>query len=99
YHQVGIERRRAETLRRLAADHARIEALAAVPSAEASRSLQRYQGVGPWTAAETLAVSHGDPDAVSVGDYHHKNIVAWHLTGRARGTDEEMLGLLEPFRP
>jgi 3-methyladenine DNA glycosylase/8-oxoguanine DNA glycosylase len=44
-------------------------------------------------------VSHGDSDAVSVGDYHLKNIVAWHLAGRPRGTDEEMLALLEPFRP
>jgi 3-methyladenine DNA glycosylase/8-oxoguanine DNA glycosylase len=49
--------------------------------------------------AETVAVSHGEADAVSVGDYHIKNTVAWHLTGRPRGSDEEMLELLEPFRP
>ena len=49
--------------------------------------------------AETVAVSHGDADAVSVGDYHLKNVVAWHLAGRPRGTDEEMVALLEPFRP
>ncbi len=99
YHQMGIERRRADTLRRVAADHTRIERLAEAPSPEVARWLQRYPGVGPWTAAETVAVSHGDSDAVSVGDYHLKNIVAWHLAGRPRGTDEEMLALLEPFRP
>ena len=47
-----------------------------------------------------MAVSHGDADAVAVGDYHLKNVVAWHLLeGRPRGTDEEMMELLEPFRP
>lgn len=99
YHPLGIERRRADVLRKVAADHARIERLVDVPSGDAQRWLGRYRGVGPWTVAETVAISHGDPDAVSVGDYHHKHIVAWHLTGRPRGSDEEMLELLEPFRP
>ena len=36
---------------------------------------------------------------MAVGDYHLKNVAAWHLTGRPRGTDEQMLELLEPFRP
>jgi hypothetical protein len=39
-----------------------------------------------------------DPDAVSVGDYHLKNVVGWALAGRDRSTDEEMLALLEPFK-
>ena len=39
----------------------------------------------------------GDPDAVSVGDYHIPNMVAWALAGDARGTDEHMLELLAPF--
>jgi len=42
-------------------------------------------------------VVFGDPDAVSVGDYHMKNIVSWALAGEPRGTDERMLELLEPF--
>ncbi len=99
YHTIGLERRRADILRRLAADHARIERLVDVDSSAVQAYLRRHRGVGVWTAAETLAVSHGDADAVSVGDYHHKNLVAWHLTGRPRGSDEEMLELLEPFRP
>jgi hypothetical protein len=99
YHVVGIEKRRADTLRGLARHASRLDALASVPPAQARSVLQRYPGVGVWTSAETVAVSHGDPDAVSVGDFHLKNVVAWHLTGRPRGTDEEMLELLEPFRP
>jgi 3-methyladenine DNA glycosylase/8-oxoguanine DNA glycosylase len=39
----------------------------------------------------------GDPDAVSVGDAHLSNVVAFALTGRPRGTDEEMLELLAPW--
>jgi 3-methyladenine DNA glycosylase/8-oxoguanine DNA glycosylase len=41
----------------------------------------------------------GEPDAVAVGDYHLKNIVATALAGRPRGTDEQMVDLLEPYRP
>lgn len=99
YHPLGLERRRADVLRRVAAESDRIDRLAGVPSGEASVWLERHRGIGRWTTAETVAVSHGDPDAVSVGDYHIKHTVAWHLTGRPRGTDEEMLVLLEPFRP
>jgi len=40
---------------------------------------------------------YGHPDAVSVGDYHLKNWVVHTLTGRARGTDEQMLELLAPW--
>ena len=40
----------------------------------------------------------GDPDAVSVGDYHLPSLVAWALAGEPNGTDERMLELLEPFR-
>lgn len=99
YHRVGIERRRAETLRRLAADWGRIEAMATMTADQARRRLEAYPGVGRWTSAKTVAVTHGDADAVAVGDFHFKNVVAWHLAARPRGTDDEMLGLLEPFRP
>jgi 3-methyladenine DNA glycosylase/8-oxoguanine DNA glycosylase len=99
YHELHLEQRRAETLRRVAADHVAIESLGGVPVEVASARLSAYPGVGPWTVAKTLMVSHGDPDQVEVGDFHVKHIVVHHLTGRPRGTDEEMLELLEPFRP
>ncbi|HKZ20725.1 MAG TPA: DNA-3-methyladenine glycosylase 2 family protein [Acidimicrobiia bacterium] len=98
-HPLGIEKRRADTLLRAARQANRIEALRAVDPRAAQTWLERIPGIGPWTSAETVAVSHGDPDALSVGDYHLKNLVAWHLTGRPRGTDQEMVDLLEPFRP
>ena len=69
-----------------------------MPMPEAYRRLQAIQGIGPWTAAEVARDALGDPDAVSVGDYHLKNHVAWVLAGDPRATDERMLELLEPYR-
>ena len=43
-------------------------------------------------------VALGDADAVSVGDYHLPNVVAWALAGEPRGDDARMLELLEPYR-
>lgn len=99
FHELGMEKRRTDTLRRLASDARRLDSYAARAPAETATMLCQFPGVGPWTAAETVAVSHGDADALSVGDFHIKHQVVWHLTGRARGTDEELVELLEPFRP
>ena len=53
---------------------------------------------GPWTAAIAVARSYGWADAVPLGDYHLPHAVAWALAGQARGSDERMVSLLEPFR-
>lgn len=99
FHDLHLEKRRADVIRRLAAIHEKIELLAGNTPSEASQRLARLRGVGEWSIAKTLEASHGDPDQVAVGDFHLKHIVVHHLTGRDRGTDEEMLELLEPFRP
>jgi 3-methyladenine DNA glycosylase/8-oxoguanine DNA glycosylase len=96
FHPFGLEQRRTDTLRRAAAVAPALER--ATDAADASRRLQSLPGIGPWTAAEVVRVSHGDPDAVSVGDYHLPNVVAWALAGEPRGDDRRMLELLEPFR-
>jgi 3-methyladenine DNA glycosylase/8-oxoguanine DNA glycosylase len=98
YHPLGIERRRADTVKRACARAARMEEAASMPIADAYKRLRAIQGVGIWTAAEVAGVALGDPDAVSVGDYHLKNQVAWVLAGEPRATDERMLELLEPYR-
>jgi len=98
FHPFGLERRRAETIRRVAAEASRLEALSDGPTEAAQARLRAIPGVGPWTAAEVAARAWGDPDAVSLGDYHLPNLVAWVLAGETRGTDERMLELLEPFR-
>jgi 3-methyladenine DNA glycosylase/8-oxoguanine DNA glycosylase len=98
FHPCGVERRRADTIRRTCARAARLDRLAAVAPTDATRVLTAFPGVGPWTAAEVCAIALGDPDAVSVGDYHLPHIVAFALAGEPRADDARMLELLEPFR-
>jgi 3-methyladenine DNA glycosylase/8-oxoguanine DNA glycosylase len=98
FHPWGVERRRAEVIRAVCARAASLEALADLPFDEARRRLETMPGIGPWTAAEVMRLAFGDPDAVSVGDYHLPNIVGWALAREERGTDERMLELLEPYR-
>jgi 3-methyladenine DNA glycosylase/8-oxoguanine DNA glycosylase len=99
YHPFGVERRRAELIRRVAGRAAWFEAIVELPIKEAHRRLTALPGLGPWTAAEVAARALGDRDAVSVGDYHIPNLVAWALAGEPRGSDARMLELLEPYRP
>jgi 3-methyladenine DNA glycosylase/8-oxoguanine DNA glycosylase len=95
FHPLGVERRRADTIRRAAA---RAEWLDdAADAAEARRRLVSLPGIGPWTAAEVLRTAFGAPDAVSVGDYHVPNMVAWALAGEPRADDARMLELLAPY--
>jgi 3-methyladenine DNA glycosylase/8-oxoguanine DNA glycosylase len=96
FHPLGVERRRAEVIRRAAARAAWLEA--AADAADAASRLASLPGIGPWTVAEVMRSAFGDPDAVSIGDYHIPNTVAWVLAGEPRGTDERMLELLEPYR-
>jgi 3-methyladenine DNA glycosylase/8-oxoguanine DNA glycosylase len=103
---LGIEPRRGLLLRRMARDASRYEKLAAgarapgaggAGAAALTAALRAQPGIGPWTAAEVTLRALGDPDAVSIGDAHLSNVVAFALAGRPRGTDEEMLALLAPW--
>lgn len=96
FHRFGMEQRRADTLRRAAAAAGRLERCA--DAAEATARLTAIRGIGAWTAAEVVRTGFGDPDAVSVGDYHIPNTVAWALAGEPRGDDSRMLELLAPFQ-
>ena len=99
FHPFGVERRRAEVLRHVCARAARVDEAAALSIDAAEDRLATVQGIGPWTVAEVARLAFGDADAVSVGDYHIPNIVAWALAREPRGSDERMLELLEPYRP
>jgi endonuclease III len=96
FHPLGVERRRADVIRRAAARANALES--AATGAEAGRGLGSLPGIGQWTVAEVLRVAFGDPDAVSVGDFHVPNMVAWALAGEPRAGDARMLELLEPYR-
>ena len=98
YHRFGIERKRADTIRRAATVARRMEETVNMPLERSYALLRTIQGVGAWTAAEVAVRALGDVDAVSVGDYHLPHLVTWVLAGEPRGTDERMLELLEPYR-
>lgn len=97
-HRLGIERRRAAALVEVARHAHRLRQWGALAPVEAAGRLRLLRGVGVWTVGNVLRTAWGDPDAVAVGDYHHKNTVAWALAREPRGTDERMMELLEPYR-
>ena len=98
FHPRGIERKRAEPLITVARHAHHLWAWSELTTAEIASRLVLLPGVGEWTIGTVLGTSFGEPDALPVGDYHFKNVVAWALAGRPRGTDDEMVALLEPFR-
>ena len=95
FHRFGLERRRADLIRTTAQLASRIELATPV---EAYARLGAVRGIGPWTLAEVGRIAFGDPDALSVGDYHLPNVVAWALVREPRADDARMLELLEPYR-
>jgi 3-methyladenine DNA glycosylase/8-oxoguanine DNA glycosylase len=99
FHPFGVERRRAEVLRAVCARSAWIDDAFDLTLDAAEERLSTLHGIGVWTVAEVARIALGDADAVSVGDYHVPNIVAWALAREPRGSDERMLELLEPYRP
>ena len=98
FHPWGVERRRADVIINAARHATRLEEAVGMAPEAANRRLTALPGMGAWTAAEIAVVALGDPDAVSVGDFHLPHLVSWALAGEARGSDERMLELLEPYR-
>lgn len=98
WHRLGVDLERQRAVRAAATVASRLEECVAMAPAAALARLRVVPGVGEWTAAETAQRALGDPDAVSVGDYHIHDQVVHALTGRPRGDDAEMLRLLEPWR-
>ncbi|WP_206324370.1 DNA-3-methyladenine glycosylase 2 family protein [Streptomyces sp. HNM0574] len=97
WHRAGVDGKRSAAVVRAAQRASRMEEAAGMELDAALRRLQAIPGIGPWTAAETLQRSNGDPDAVTVGDLHLPRIVGYALTG-ARGVDDAgMLELLAPY--
>ncbi len=97
WHALNVERKRARIIRYAASRANRLEEICTMSTVDADRRLQAFEGIGPWTSAQVRITALGDPDAVMVGDLHLKNTVCWALAGEARGTDERMMELLEPY--
>jgi 3-methyladenine DNA glycosylase/8-oxoguanine DNA glycosylase len=97
WHRLGVDLKRQRAIRAAASVANRLEEAAAMAPDAALARLRLIPGIGEWTAAETAQRSNGHADAVSVGDYHLKNMIMHLFTGRPRGTDEQMLQLLAPW--
>jgi len=98
WHRVAVQPPQSKTIVRVAerADSISRALLNAPIGAERDRVLTSLPGVGVWTSAETRIRALGDPDAVSVGDYHLAHEVGHALTGH-RTDDDGMLELLAPW--
>lgn len=97
WHGAGVDPRRSRIVTlsaRVASGLERTTALS--DGAEIARRLRSVAGIGVWTAAETAQRAHGDPDAISLGDYHLAGIVGYALTGTPVD-DAGMVELLEPW--
>jgi 3-methyladenine DNA glycosylase/8-oxoguanine DNA glycosylase len=97
WHRAGVEGVRAQTIFEAASVADSLERLLTLSNTEADRGLRTIPGIGVWTSAETMQRAAGDPDAVSVGDYHLPNVVGWALAGRQATDDAAMLELLAPY--
>ena len=98
FHRANVDPGRARTIVSCAQRAPSLERLVSWPAAQARDALTSLPGVGVWTAAETAQRAFGDPDALSVGDYHIPKMVGWTLLGHPVD-DSGMVELLEPMRP
>lgn len=97
FHQLGIERHRADLVKRIADRASALQRAAKMPPREGRAHLEKLRGIGPWTSGVVMGGPLGDPDAVPIGDYHLPNWVAWNLAGEARADDARMMELLAPY--
>ncbi|MFV0407458.1 MAG: DNA-3-methyladenine glycosylase family protein [Propioniciclava sp.] len=95
--QLPVDQARSSTLLRVAAVAPALERTRQMSLDEADRRLRSVPGIGVWTSAEVRSRAHGDPDAVSFGDYHVARNIGWALTGAVLD-DDGLLALLEPYR-
>ncbi|MEU9305504.1 DNA-3-methyladenine glycosylase 2 family protein [Streptomyces sp. NPDC048269] len=97
WHKAGVDAKRSATIVRAARVANRLEEAAAMALPEAARRLEAVPGIGPWTSAETLQRTNGDPDAVTTGDLHLPGIIGYALAGDRDADDAAMLELLAPY--
>jgi len=100
WHRAGVDPKRARTVLAAAAVAPALERTLDLGRGEAAVEavLRTVPGVGAWTAAEVAQRAHGDPDAVSVGDFHLAGLVGWALAGRPLD-DAGMLDVLAAWAP
>ena len=97
WHRAGLEPPQSRTIVSVARrGDSVVRALGAATPERRDAILTSLPGVGLWTASETRIRALGDPDAVSVGDFHLAHQIGYALTG-SRVDDDGMLELLAPW--
>jgi 3-methyladenine DNA glycosylase/8-oxoguanine DNA glycosylase len=99
YRESLVDRKRELAIRALLDHDEEITASLAGSYDDIRRTLHRIPGIGAWTTESFLGSSRGDADAVPTLDYWMPHTIVHALTGKPRSTDDEMLALLERFRP
>ncbi|RZS33908.1 hypothetical protein EV193_11058 [Herbihabitans rhizosphaerae] len=98
WHAAGVDGARRRALIAAARVAGRLERAASLRGKEGRSLLRKVPGIGVWTAAEVAQRVWGDPDAVSVGDFHIPSVVGHVLLGR-KLDDAGMLEVLAPYSP
>lgn len=98
WHHAGVDGARRRAVLAAAQVAGRLERAAELGGADGREWLRKVPGIGVWTAAEIAQRAWGDPDAVSIGDYHLAGIVGHALLGR-KIDDAGMLDLLAAYAP
>jgi 3-methyladenine DNA glycosylase/8-oxoguanine DNA glycosylase len=97
WHRAGVDPRRSRVVVEASRVASALERTADLSGGDrAARRLRTVNGIGIWTAAEITQRALGDPDAISIGDYHLASIVGYALTGM-KTDDDGMLELLAPW--
>jgi 3-methyladenine DNA glycosylase/8-oxoguanine DNA glycosylase len=96
--RAGVDGKRSSAVVRAVRSAGRLEQTVGRAPDAVDRALRSLVGVGVWTSAEVRQRAHGDPDAVSFGDYHVAKDIGWALTG-SPVDDDGLAELLEPYRP
>ncbi len=98
WHRAGVDQARRRAILACATVAHRLEKAAELRGEAGRALLQKVPGIGVWTAAEVAQRAWGDPDAVSVGDFHIPSTVGWALVGRGLD-DDGMLEVLACYAP
>ncbi|TQM42696.1 3-methyladenine DNA glycosylase/8-oxoguanine DNA glycosylase [Pseudonocardia cypriaca] len=98
WHRAGVDLARRRAILASAVVAHRLEAACELGGDRGRELLRKVPGIGVWTAAEIAQRAWGDPDAVSVGDFHIPSVVGWALLGRPLD-DAGMLAELAPYKP
>ena len=98
WHKAGVDSARRRAILAAATVAHRLEKAVELRGVEGRSLLRKIPGIGVWTAAEVAQRAWGDPDAVSVGDFHIPSTVGYALVGR-KLDDAGMLEVLACYAP